>query len=227
MLSRSKNLNESVLNRLDSTWGVSILLHLFFVLAAVAVYFQRAPTKSFQTIEMTVVEPRPVEVKSIDIRQAEKKPEVKPVEVAQKRVFGMNQKTLVNDSAANEEGLTVKAGNTLTKAPDNEIADPNLQDLPVPTDEFLIDTMPRVLTEIKVAYTEEARKRNVEGAIIFDLLIDKDGSVRQADMISGLGYGLDEAARTAMMQFRFAPALVKSQPVAVKIRYSYRIKLEK
>ena len=58
-------------------------------------------------------------------------------------------------------------------------------------------------------------------------LVDKRGKVRKVDVVKGLGYGLNEAAVKGMMGFRFKPAQVDGEPVAVKIRYNYRFELER
>lgn len=221
---KSKSLK--TLDFLDPTWTQSVLGHLILVSLALAIYLAPRPSQKIQTIEMKVVEAPLAEPKPIQINQAQPKPE-KSVMTPQKEVFGINRKSILQSEKSEPPGLEVKAGNTLAKAPDQEIADPNLGDLPQAVDEYLVDQMPKVLNEVKAIYTLEARARGIEGVAVFDLLIDKDGKVRRADLISGPGYGLNESVQEALMQFRFSPATLKSQPVAVKIRYSYRIKIER
>ncbi|RYZ73549.1 MAG: energy transducer TonB, partial [Proteobacteria bacterium] len=53
------------------------------------------------------------------------------------------------------------------------------------------------------------------------------GKVRQANLVSGPGYGMNEAALQAIGSFEFEPAQVGEQAVAVRIRYSYRFVLER
>ncbi|MDZ4081289.1 MAG: energy transducer TonB, partial [Bdellovibrionales bacterium] len=97
--------------------------------------------------------------------------------------------------------------------------------LPIPTDEFLVTQMPRIKKEVRAPYPDAARNARVEGPIVLDLLINADGMVVDVKLISGLGYGLDEAAINAIKLFEFEPARVQNQKVAVKIRYTYRFEL--
>ena len=60
-----------------------------------------------------------------------------------------------------------------------------------------------------------------------DLLIDSDGKVRDAQLVSSPSPLLSDAALAAIRSFEFSPAKIKEQSVAVKIRYSYRFVLER
>lgn len=85
---------------------------------------------------------------------------------------------------------------------------------------------PRVLNEIKAIYPLSAKQAGVSGPVVLEVVIDRKGQVREAKVVSGPGYGLDESAKEALKQFEFAPALRGTEPVDVKIRYTYRFKLE-
>jgi protein TonB len=135
-------------------------------------------------------------------------------------VFGLSNQTLKDSSSTVE----VKAGNTIAKEIDNLKA-LNDDALPIPTDEFLVTQMPRIKKEIRAQYPEAARNARIEGPIVLDLLINANGAVVDVKVVSGLGYGLDEAAVNAIKLFEFEPARVQDQKVAVKIRYTYRFEL--
>ena len=81
------------------------------------------------------------------------------------------------------------------------------------------------IAEIRAQYPEAARNARIEGPIVLDLLINAEGAVVDVKVVSGLGYGLDEAAVNAIKLFEFEPARVQDQKVAVKIRYTYRFEL--
>ncbi len=83
----------------------------------------------------------------------------------------------------------------------------------------------KLLRELKIPYPDEARKNNIDGAVVMDLIIDDVGKVRTAELIRGPGFGLNEAAMAAIRNFLFRPAKIGEKSVAVKIRYSYRFKL--
>ncbi len=75
-------------------------------------------------------------------------------------------------------------------------------------------------------YTEEARKGRVEGIVLLQAIIRKDGTVDSFKVIRGLGYGLDESAiNTIATKWRFKPGTLNGQPVDVQanIEVSFRL----
>ena len=56
--------------------------------------------------------------------------------------------------------------------------------------------------------------------------ITEAGSVKDVEVLQGLGYGLDEAAVAAAQEFRFSPAEVDGQPSPVRIQYRYSFSLK-
>lgn len=102
---------------------------------------------------------------------------------------------------------------------DHETSDSGL------ANESLLTTSVKVLREVKIDYPQDARKNNIDGVVVMDLVIDQAGKVRSAELIRGPGFGLNEAALAAIKDFLFRPARIGEKAVAVKIRYSYRFKL--
>jgi len=138
-------------------------------------------------------------------------------------VFGISPKALSSD-----EGVPVKAGNTVAKAPDQEVlkpGDPEL--LPIPAEEYLVTNMPELKSEVRIPYPPECRRKGIQGAVVMDLLVDTSGKVRDATLVEGPDAELNNAALSAAKRFQFIPALIKNQPVAVRIRYTYRFVLER
>lgn len=89
-----------------------------------------------------------------------------------------------------------------------------------------ITRLPKVKREFKAQYPEEAKKAAVDGPVILEILIDREGKVRHVQVLSGPGHGLNESAVEALKKFEFQPAFKGEESVAVKIRYTYRFKLE-
>ncbi|KYG62240.1 energy transducer TonB [Bdellovibrio bacteriovorus] len=89
-----------------------------------------------------------------------------------------------------------------------------------------ITRFPKVKKEIKAQYPEEAKKSGIDGPVVLEIIIDKLGQVREVQLISGPGHGLNESAIEALKKFEFQPAFKGEESVAVKIRYTYRFKLE-
>ncbi len=80
----------------------------------------------------------------------------------------------------------------------------------------------------KVAYPKEAIKRNVQGMVFIEFVVDKDGTVYDAAVKSGIGFGCDEAALSAFQELSkdgWKPGIKKDEPVKVKmvLPFFYRI----
>ena len=89
-----------------------------------------------------------------------------------------------------------------------------------------VSTLPRVRREVRAPYPEEARREGVEGRVVLRLRIDEKGQVIEAEVLEGPGLGLDEAAREALMGFRFSPATLDGEPVSTDLRYVYTFMLD-
>ncbi len=70
-----------------------------------------------------------------------------------------------------------------------------------------------ILEKPRPAYTEEARRLNIQGEVLLQAAFDASGAVRVLGLLRGLGHGLDEAAMAAARQIRFRPARRNGQPV--------------
>ena len=53
-----------------------------------------------------------------------------------------------------------------------------------------------------------ARRANVAGAVVVRGIVRRDGTIDNVEIIKDLPYGLGEAAREAVEQWRFRPATV-------------------
>lgn len=201
-------------------WALSIGAHLLAVgglVTFIASYYQRE-TKSiaFQVIA-SPVKPLALSEQRIARPQA--------TQAKAKRVSGISRQAVQSTN----NPATTKQGNTLAKQADNEVLskdDPNA--LPDTVEEFLVQKMPTLASEVRVEYPSEAKTKGVQGIVVLDLLIDDTGRVRDVRLIEGPGYGLNEAALSAVRDFRFHPATSQEgQPIAVRIRYGYRFILER
>jgi periplasmic protein TonB len=84
---------------------------------------------------------------------------------------------------------------------------------------------PRLLREVKATYSEEARRANVTGDVLMEVVVRADGTVGSARVIRGLGYGLDERATAAVREWRFAPARRLGAPVDVAVEVAMEFNL--
>lgn len=84
---------------------------------------------------------------------------------------------------------------------------------------------PRVVHEVRPEYSEAARRSNVEGEVLLEVVVQRDGSVGAVRVVRGLGYGLDERAVAAVRQWRFAPARRLGEPVDVLVEVAMEFRL--
>ena len=77
-------------------------------------------------------------------------------------------------------------------------------------------TMPQILQQTTPSYTDDAIKSKVQGVIILQAVIRKDGTVDSFKVLRGLGYGLEEKAiQEIAANWRFRPGTLKGRPVDV------------
>ena len=141
-------------------------------------------------------------------------------------MFGLSRRSVV--SSDNTDSIAVKSGNTIAKDADTEkLRDDDADSIPIPTEEYLVTAMPVLENDFRIPYPAEAKKARVQGRVLMKLIVDAEGKVRRATLLSGPGYDLNEAAVEAMKTLRFRPARVQDRPVAVEIQYAYNFVLER
>ena len=84
---------------------------------------------------------------------------------------------------------------------------------------------PSLLREVKPSYTEEARRRGIEGEVVLEIVVRSNGSVGDVRVLQGLGSGLDQRAIEAVRQWRFSAATRKGRPVDVLVEIAVDFKL--
>lgn len=198
----------------------SLLLHVFLALFAGLVFILgQLPDR----VDIDVIEAPVVSTAASLKTMPQTLPKTQKQENRKQAVFGASRKALTQES-----GDAVKLGNTVAKTPDAKTLKTDDPDaLPIPAEEYLVSQMPKLISEVRVDYPAEAKKKGIQGAVVFDILIDASGKVRDIKLLEGLGSGLDEAAMAAIKGFVFEPAAIEGKPVAVRIRYAYRFVLER
>ena len=76
---------------------------------------------------------------------------------------------------------------------------------------------PTLLKEVRPLYTEEARRRALEGDVVLEIVVRRDGSVGDVRVVQTLGAGLEQRAIAAVRQWRFSPATRQGGPVDVLV----------
>jgi protein TonB len=76
-------------------------------------------------------------------------------------------------------------------------------------------TKPEPIDAPRPRYPRAARRAGVQGVVILQLVIEKDGTVRSAEVLRGLPMGVSEQAVEAVRRWRFRPATLDGQPIVV------------
>lgn len=95
------------------------------------------------------------------------------------------------------EATTIPVGWTIPRSGKNPSAEViNLIDL---------DRVPRARLQPAPVYPFEMRKNRVEGTVVVEFLVDRDGNVYRAAVLSATTPGFEEAALRAVAKWRFEP----------------------
>jgi protein TonB len=84
---------------------------------------------------------------------------------------------------------------------------------------------PTLVREVKPTYTDEARRRAIEGDVLLEIVVRSNGSVGDVKVLRSLGAGLEQRAIDAVRQWRFGPARRQGTPVDVVVEVSVEFKL--
>lgn len=75
-------------------------------------------------------------------------------------------------------------------------------------------------------YTEIARKARIQGVVIVQAIIDKQGNVTNVKVLKGLPMGLSEQAVEAIKKWKFKPATLNGKPVDVYYNLTVNFRLQ-
>jgi TonB family protein len=85
-------------------------------------------------------------------------------------------------------------------------------------------TLPKVLSYVDPQYSQEARDNKAGGKCPISMIVDQNGDPTHIRVIRSLGMGLDRNAVIAISQYRFSPAKVNGQPVAMQLHLEVSFK---
>jgi periplasmic protein TonB len=203
------------------------------------------PPKAVATEPETEPLPEPIKEPPKEAKKKSRapKPNVQepppPPKEAPKPVFGATADSVGNS----QSGVSIRVGNTLESEmdkaappgkvtplaappadPATPVRKPEPKVKPVPV--YNLSTAPKFKTRVEPVYPAAARKAEVEGVVQLEVLIDRDGRVKDIKVLKTPGAGLDEAAVAALNKSRFEPGMMNGKPVPVKIKIPYRFILD-
>jgi len=77
-------------------------------------------------------------------------------------------------------------------------------------------TPPRLLSEVQPVYTNDALARRIQGTVVLEVIVRRDGCASNIRVVRSLDAGgLDQAAVAAVSQWRFEPGRLAGRPVDV------------
>ena len=86
-------------------------------------------------------------------------------------------------------------------------------------------TSPTVLARVEPLYTEEARKVRLQGTVVVEGVVKKDGTLDVTRIVRGLDYGLTESAVNALKQWKFKPGARNGESMDVSLNIEVNFNL--
>ncbi len=76
-----------------------------------------------------------------------------------------------------------------------------------------------------MAYTQEAIDAKADGEIMVSFDVEKDSTITNVIILSGMGYGIDEEFERVLKTMKFNPALAEGEPVKMNMMFSVPIRV--
>ncbi|MCI0612608.1 TonB family protein [bacterium] len=86
---------------------------------------------------------------------------------------------------------------------------------------------PELTHRVNPEYPEIARKARIQGVVILEAIITKDGTVENVKVLRGVHPILDQAAINSVKQWRYKPATLNGSPVKVYSTVTVKFTLKK
>src|SRR6185369_3387804 len=103
-------------------------------------------------------------------------------------------------------------------------AETPVPDRPDPKAFFALDEYPKEVYAPKPDYPEIARQAQMQGTVVLRVLVSKEGKVQELLLVEASRV-FDDAAESAIRQWRFRPAIMGHQPVAAWVTIPVRFVL--
>ncbi|MEP7028563.1 MAG: energy transducer TonB [Candidatus Eisenbacteria bacterium] len=87
-----------------------------------------------------------------------------------------------------------------------------------------VEELPEAITKVQPEYPDIARQSNMEGTVVVQALVGKDGRVKDTKVVKPVPV-FDDAAVAAVKRWVFKPALSNNKPVAVWVAVPVKFSL--
>ncbi len=85
---------------------------------------------------------------------------------------------------------------------------------------------PQKIHHVAPVYPELARRARLAGIVILEATIDTEGNVVNLQILRGLGLGLDDAAVSAVSQWKYTPTFYNGRPVDILLTVTVQFKIQ-
>lgn len=86
-------------------------------------------------------------------------------------------------------------------------------------------TAPHATYMVDPEYAESARRDRIQGTVVLQVKVSKDGRGTDIKVLKSVGHGLDEAAIKAVSQWKYQPATLNGEPVEVVTQVTVNFRL--
>ena len=121
-------------------------------------------------------------------------------------------------SQAIGSGETAGGGDSLVIAPPSDA-------LPAFGEYVYVEELPEAISKAQPEYPDIARQSSMEGTVVVQALVGKDGKVKDTKVVKSVPV-LDDAAVAAVKKWVFKPALSNNKPVAVWVAVPVKFSLQ-
>lgn len=125
---------------------------------------------------------------------------------------------------ATQEELSEFIGEGEGEGSDSLIIAPEVESMPAFGEFVYVEELPEAITKVAPEYPDIARQSGIEGTVMIQALVGKDGKVRDTKVVKSIPV-LDDAAVRAVKEWVFKPALTNNKPVAVWVAVPVRFAL--
>jgi TonB family protein len=84
---------------------------------------------------------------------------------------------------------------------------------------------PRLVFSPNPEFTKEAKRVKYQGICVITTIVDAEGNPQRVQVVRHLGMGLDQKAVEAVKQYKFEPAMLHGDPVAVEVHIEVNFRL--
>lgn len=176
--------------------------------------------------------PRVVTKKHVLIKKIKKKPTLKhlseprpqkivkaAIQPPRKEILNPISKTTAHTSNYSEKPVQMKTATPTKKSTANSVH--------VLTNEINREAMPLYRNNPLPKYPKMARRRGLQGMVVLEVLVDKNGEVADLRILTSSGhYSLDKAATAGVKNWTFEPAIREGKKVKMWVRVPIRFELK-